>query len=151
MKEDLMKKSTNNLKQVAISDDQMIFEAPMIVTEISQGCLFSGFFGRLDSARIQSVTNLFIDAIENTQARYVIVDLSNVDLIDSFVAAHFSSILKTLHLIGVEAIVCGINPLTAQTMVAGGIELPTNKVTRDLKSALKEYYKIINMELTTLN
>ena len=83
--------------------------------------------------------------------RYVIVDLSNVELIDSFVAAHFSSILKTLHLIGVEAIVCGINPLTAQTMVTGGVELPTNKVTRDLKSALIEYYKIMNMELTPLN
>jgi len=146
-----MKKRRTNLKQVAISEDQMAFESPMIVAEIAEGCLFSGLFGRLDSARMKTVTNLFIDAINSTQAKYVIIDLSNVEIIDSFVAAHFASILKTLELLGVTTFICGINPIVAQTMVAGGVEIATENITRDLKSALSKFYSVTNMKLVQHN
>ena len=121
---------------VAFSQHTSSMQAPMVVNEIADGCLYSGFFGRLDSARMKSVTDRLLDGVEQSACETIIVDLSNIDVIDSMVAAHLQKVGDTLKLIGVRAIFCGISPIVAQTMIGTGVSFDNFTVVRNLKAAL---------------
>lgn len=128
------------IKKVAISRTKIGGEPPIVVGEITDKCLYSGFFGTLDSARIQTTTEKIISLLGKTGIEIIVVDLSNVDIIDSAVVVHIMKFAATLKFIGVDVIFCGINSIVAQTMVTAGVELKGYRISRDLKSAVKEVF-----------
>lgn len=127
-------------QKVAISRKKIGGEAPMVVAEVTEKCLYSGFFGTLDSARIQYVTEKMLDLLKSTGIEIVIIDLSNVDIIDSSGGVHLVKVAETMKLTGVETIFCGISTIIAQTMVGSGANLGKFKISRDFKSALKTVF-----------
>lgn len=129
--------SDNMVASVAFSQNSGSLQAPMVVNEIIDGCLYSGFFGRLDSARIKSVTDRILNAIDQSSCEIIIIDLSNIDVIDSMVAAHLAKIGETLEVIGVKPVFCGISAVVAQTMVGTGVSFSKFTVVRNLKAALR--------------
>lgn len=132
---------------VAFSQSASLLQAPMVVNEIADGCLYSGFFGRMDSARMKSVTDRILDAVEQSSCEIIIIDLSNIDVIDSMVATHLSRVGETLKIVGVRPIFCGISPIVAQTMVGTGVSFDQFTVVRNLKSALKLVLKTEQVNL----
>lgn len=127
----------NTVASVAFAQNSGSLQAPMVVNEIVDGCLYSGFFGRLDSARIKSVTDRILNGIDQSACEIIIIDLSNIDVIDSMVAAHLAKIGDTLQVIGVRPIYCGISAVVAQTMVGTGVSFSKFTVVRNLKAALR--------------
>lgn len=127
--------------QVAYSQRAASFQAPMVVSEIAENCLYSGLFGRLDSARMKAVTDAMLTAVETYRCENIIIDLSNIDLIDSLVAGHLFRVGDTLLLTGVRPIFCGISPVVAQTMVNTGIQFDRYQVARNLRSALTALHR----------
>lgn len=127
------------IQKVAISRKKIGGEVPMVVAEVTDNALYTGFFGYLDSARTAAITEKILDLLRETGIQIIIFDLSNVDIIDSAAAAHFIKIGETLKFIGAEAIFCGIRPEIARSMATVGIEMK-HRVSRDFKSALKEVF-----------
>ena len=119
----------------------------MVVSEVTDGCLYTGFFGTLDSARMQAVTEKILALLSETGIEIVVLDLSNVDVLDSAVASHLTQMGDVVKLVGVEVIFCGITALIAQTMSTAGVSFDKFRVSRDLKSAVKEVFKIQGIEL----
>ena len=136
--------------KVAISRKKIGGEVPMVVSEITEKCLYSGFFGTMDSARMKVITDKILSLLTATGIEAVILDLSNVDIIDSAVAIHFVRLADTLTLVGVETIFCGIMPQIAQIMVTAGIEMKGFRISRDLKSAVKEVFIIQGFKLVRI-
>lgn len=130
-----MENSTEN-GAVAISQRHSSFQAPMVVSNIADNCLYSGFFGRLDSARVKTITDKMLQSLDQLSVDTIIIDLSNIDVIDSLVSNHLVNISATLRLVGVRAIFCGISPIVAQTMVGTGVDSQNLTTVRDLKTAL---------------
>lgn len=122
---------------VAFSQRTVALQAPMVVSEILDGCLYSGFFGRLDSARMKAVTDTVLESIELYNSEVIIIDLANIDVIDSMVAGHLLRVGETLAMVGVRSIFCGISPIVAQTMVGTGVSFAGFSVVRNLKAALR--------------
>jgi anti-anti-sigma factor len=144
----------NNTKatesKVAISRKKIGGEVPMVVSEITDRCLYSGFFGTMDSARMKIITDKLLGLLTATGIEAVILDLSNVDIIDSAVATHLVRLGDTLTLVGVETIFCGIMPGVAQIMVTAGIEMKGFRISRDLKSAIKEVFLLQGFKLVRI-
>lgn len=145
--EDLVELSRD---KVAISRRKLGGEAPIVVNEITDGCLYCGLFGTLDSARIKSTMDLILSVTSTTDNNYMIIDLSNVELIDSAIASHLMRINKTLRMVGMNIIFCGIKPIVAQSMVSAGIDIESVEVYKNLKIALKRIYKIQGLALVKL-
>ena len=145
----------NNTKapetKVAISRKKIGGEVPMVVSEITDRCLYSGFFGTMDSARMKIITDKVLSLLTATGIEAVILDLSNVDIIDSAVATHLVRLGDTLTLVGVQTIFCGIMPQVAQIMVTAGIEMKGFRISRDLKSAIKEVFLLQGFKLVRIN
>ncbi len=138
-------------QQVAISRRKIIGETPVVVNEIADRCLYTGFFGTMDSARMKKIMDGILGIAGRGENDMLIVDLSNVDVIDSAIAGHLIKLNKTLQLIGMDVIFCGIKPIVAQSMVSAGVELENIYVSKNLKRALIEVYRRLGLQLAPIN
>ncbi|MEO9804746.1 MAG: STAS domain-containing protein [Reichenbachiella sp.] len=136
---------------VAISRRKLGGEAPIVVNEVVEGCLLTGMFGTLDSARMKSVVDLVLTVASTTETDIIIFDLSNIDVVDSVIAGQLVRINKTLQIVGMEVIFCGIKPIVAQSIVSAGIELENVFVVKNLKSAVREVYKRRGLHLVKID
>ncbi|MES2765454.1 MAG: STAS domain-containing protein [Bacteroidota bacterium] len=132
---------SNAAKKVVVSRSKIGGELPIVASEILDNCLYSGFFGTLDYARIKSITDTVMSFTESKDLEMIIIDLSNVDIIDSAVAVHLISIGETLKLVGVEIIFCGMKPFIAQSIIKTGVSISGFTFTKNLKTALQEALK----------
>jgi rsbT co-antagonist protein RsbR len=123
--------------KVALSRKQVGGEVPIVVSEITETCLYTGLFGSIDSARMMTVSDKITSLADDKQIDVVIVDLSNVESIDSAVAGHMLRLAGILKLVGVTPIFCGIKSNLATTMVTAGVGIDGCIITRNLKSALQ--------------
>jgi len=136
--------------RVAISRKQIGGEAPMVVSEVTDECLYTGFFGTLDSARVQLVTERILGLLDSSSYSIIIIDLGNVDMLDSAVAAHLTRLGDTLKLVGVEVLFCGVSGILANTMVTAGVRFESYRVSRNFKSALIEMFSIQGLEVVPI-
>ncbi|ABZ77207.1 anti-sigma-factor antagonist [Shewanella halifaxensis HAW-EB4] len=136
-----------NLDKVAVSRKQISGEVPMVVAEITDGCMYSGLFGSLDSARMSAVIEKLTYECESRCINLVIIDLGNVDAIDSAIAGQIIRLGNILKLVGVSTIYCGISSILANTMVTTGVSIGDVRVERDLKSALTLSYRLSGYKL----
>lgn len=136
---------------IAISRKQIAGEVPMVATEIMDGCLYTGLFGSLDSSRMQAIMDMLTALCEGKNSRIVIIDLVNVEVIDTAVATHLTKLAQVLRMIGVQAVFCGIRGLLARTMVTSGISLEGLKTVKDMKAALDFSYELLGYKLVKLN
>lgn len=138
-------------QKVAIARKKIGGEVPIVVNELTDKCLYTGFFGTLDSERMKAITDKILEMLGSTGIEVVVIDLANIDIIDSAVAAHLVRLGETLTLIGVKSIFCGILPPVAQTMITAGIEMRGFRISRDLKSAIKIVFEIQGIKLVKID
>jgi anti-anti-sigma factor len=93
--------------------------------------------GTVDSQRTAEMMSSLLHAIAREQARYAIVDLTGVDVVDTSTADHLIRLFKAARVLGVEGVLCGIQPAVAQTVVALGMDLGEVHTKRTLQDALK--------------
>jgi rsbT antagonist protein RsbS len=77
------------------------------------------------------------DRIERTGAGGVLLDLSVVETVDSFLARLLSEIGATTRLLGAETVVVGIRPTVAITLVELGLELDGVSTSLDVARGLR--------------
>lgn len=134
--------------EVAMSRNQIGGEVPMVASELTEECIYTGLFGSIDSARMNAITERLTELAENRESTVAIIDLANVEAIDSSVASYMIRLANTLRLVGVVPIFCGISTPLAATMVAAGVDLAQYLTTRNLKSALRVALEISGYTLT---
>lgn len=146
-----MLKEKEHQPEVAISRRKIVGEAPIVINEVTDRCLYSGFFGTLDSARIKKIIDGILETTTRTEHDMIIIDLSNVDVIDSAIAGHLVKMNKTLQLVGLDVIFCGFKPVVAQSLVAAGVLLENIYVAKNFKRALKEAYRRQGLKLVKID
>ena len=61
--------------------------------------------------------------VKETRINGLIIDLSRIDIVDSFMARTIGEIAESASLLGVEVVVIGLRPEVAITMIEMGISL----------------------------
>src|SRR6478752_293336 len=93
--------------------------------------------GTVDSARTADMMEALLQTVVREQARYAVVDLTGVEVVDTATADHVIQLFKAAGVLGVEGILCGIRPAVAQTVVALGVDLTSVRTMRTLQDALR--------------
>lgn len=76
------------------------------------------------------------ERVAATQARGVVIDVSALDLVDSFMATVLNDSARMLRLLGAEVVVCGVQPAVAMTLVEMGSRMVDVLTTFTLERAL---------------
>ena len=76
------------------------------------------------------------DQISKTGAHGVVIDISAVDIVDSFIGRMFATIASTSRLFDADTVVVGMRPAVAITLVELGLTLGNVRTALDLEKGL---------------
>lgn len=91
--------------------------------------LIVSFQTELSDDEINSLREEILDRIKATNARGLIIDITALKIIDSFMARSLSSIATTATLLGAKTVVVGMQPAVALTLVELGLRIKWNVQT----------------------
>jgi PAS domain S-box-containing protein len=103
--------------------------------------------GVVDTRRSAEIMERLLAEITARQSRFVILDITGVEVVDTRTADHFIKVIKAAELLGANCILTGIRPAVAQTLVDLGIDLSSISTLRNLKEGLKECQRRMEDEL----
>jgi rsbT antagonist protein RsbS len=75
--------------------------------------------------------------IEQNDASGLVIDLSGVDLLDSYMTRGIRDLAVTARLMGVHTVVSGLSPAIAITLVEMGLEIPGIETALNLDRAVE--------------
>ena len=87
--------------------------------------------------------NDMVIKIAATEALGVAIDITALDVVDSFMARVISDTASMARLLGAEVVICGIQPFVAMTLVEMGRDLIGADCTFNLDQALKILAELI--------
>jgi rsbT antagonist protein RsbS len=110
---------------------------PPLVSILRQDrTLIASIHTALDDTELQRFQRDLIDRVGRDRARGIIIDVSALDVLDSFASHTLSRIAGTARLRGAATVIVGINPEVAFAMVQLGIRLDKVLTALDLDEGL---------------
>ncbi|GAA3490610.1 MULTISPECIES: STAS domain-containing protein [Streptomyces] len=85
--------------------------------------LVTGLLNELDDKSAMAFTDELTERIVSDAARGVLIDISRLELVDSFVARMLMELTTMSRLLGARVIVAGMRPAVAITLVELGLQL----------------------------
>ncbi|HTB73525.1 MAG TPA: STAS domain-containing protein [Polyangiaceae bacterium] len=93
--------------------------------------------GAIDDDAMARLQHDVTQRIQADGARGLVIDVSGVEFLDSFMTKNLRDLALTARLMGVSAVVSGLRPAVAITLVEMGLEIPGVKTTLNLERALE--------------
>ena len=116
------KQLRDKLSLIALQEEAIRALATPII-EVWEGVITLPLIGVVDTRRASDMMAALLDAIIQRKARFTIIDLTGVELIDTSTAEHLLRLVLAAELLGARCVITGIRPTIAQTMVSIGIDL----------------------------
>ena len=107
------------------------------VAQIWEDILLLPLVGFIDSKRAKDVMEAMLDKIAETQAKFFILDISGVAIVDTAVANHLIKMSKAARLMGTHCMISGVSGPIAQTIVELGISIDEIRTTGSMRDALR--------------
>jgi rsbT co-antagonist protein RsbR len=107
------------------------------ILEVWDSVLALPVVGVVDSHRSAMMMDRLLSAVADKRARFVIVDVTGVDVVDTATADRLLKLVGAVELLGARCVLTGIRPAVAQTLVHLGLDLGTLPTLRNLKHALR--------------
>ena len=94
--------------------------------------------GTIDSGRAQQIIESLLTGVADQHAAAVIIDITGVPIVDTQVANALLRAAQAVKLLGARAILTGIRPEVAQTLVGLGVDLGSIRTCRSLQAGITE-------------
>jgi len=107
------------------------------ILQVWAGVLAVPVMGGLNQQSASALMERLLRAIEGSDTRHVILDLTAVELVDTNTADHLLRIVSAVGLLGARVIVTGIRPAVSQTLVSLGVDLGKITTLRNLQEGLR--------------
>jgi len=101
-------------------------------------CLLVSIQWELDDQTALQFQEDLLHKIHETNARGVVIDLTSIDIIDSFIAKVLGDVIDMSKLMGAKVVVTGIRPAVAITLIELGIRLEDVSTAIDLENGLEK-------------
>lgn len=114
------------------------------VVPVYQGVLVMPLVGVIDEARAANIVSGLLAAVEKERARVIILDITGVPVVDTAVAQALLQAARAARLVGAEAVLVGISPQVAETIVSLGVDLADLVTKSDLQSGVAYAFQRLN-------
>jgi PAS domain S-box-containing protein len=121
-------------QETATRQAQEIIEISTPIIQLRRGILLAPLIGSLSSDRAQQFTERLLTAIAQTNSTVALVDITGVPTVDTQTAHYITRTISAVRLLGAQAILTGVGPALASTLVELGIDL-SRVITRSSLAA----------------
>jgi anti-anti-sigma factor len=118
------------------ASQQAVRELSAPVIPVLPGVLVAPLIGTLDGARAAELTGNVLAMVQRERAHHVIFDITGVPLVDTHVAQVLLQTTTAVQLLGAQALLVGIRPEVAQTMVALNLDMGALRSYSNLREAI---------------
>lgn len=84
-----------------------------------------------------------LNEVSETDAKGIVLDITALEVVDSFLARVLNETANMVRLLGAEAVICGMQPAVALTLVEMGRELIGVGTALDLEQGLKKIEELV--------
>ncbi len=116
------------------------------ILEVWDDVLAMPIIGVVDSRRTADMVLRLLTEVARTQASFVIVDLTGVEVVDTKTADHLMKLMRKVEVIGARCVLTGIQPAVAETLVDIGVDFGRLSTLRNLKHGLREALSVARRE-----
>lgn len=107
--------------------------------------------GLVDTRRSADIMERMLSEVVRQQSRFVILDITGVEVVDTRTADYFIKVIKAAELLGTQCFLTGIQPAVAQTLVEIGVDLSSIRTLRNLQEGLKECLLVMARSQRSVN
>jgi rsbT co-antagonist protein RsbR len=107
------------------------------VIRVHDRVLLMPLVGTIDSLRANQIMDTLLLRVVEEQARYVIVDIAGVPVVDTKVADNLIKTTAAVRMLGTQVIVTGISAPIARTLVQLGIDVSTMHTRARLQEGIE--------------
>ena len=116
------------------------------ILEVWDDVLAMPLIGVVDSRRTADIVPRLLGEVTRTQASFVIIDLTGVELVDTKTADHLMKLMRKVEVVGARCVLTGIRPAVAETLVDIGVDFSRLTTLRNLKHGLREALRTSRQE-----
>ncbi len=124
-------------KQAELAREQLLAELSSPLIPLADGLLVMLLIGTIDAARAERMVATLLAGVGERRARAVILDITGVRTIDARVADALLRAARAVRLLGAEAILTGIGPEVARTLIGLGFDLRGVVTLADLRAGVE--------------
>jgi CheY-like chemotaxis protein/anti-anti-sigma regulatory factor len=124
-----------------------ISELSTPVVEIWDGVLLVPLVGTLDEQRSAQLTSALLEAVRSEGARVVLVDITGCTVVDTFTAAQLINAVRSVRLLGADAVVTGVSAHVASDLVKLGVRLEDISTRRRLADGLRLALEMLDLKV----
>lgn len=117
------------------------------VLQIRDRLLLLPIIGLVDSHRARQFTENLLEAIRESRARAVVVDITGVAAVDTAVANRLLQTAEAARLMGARVILTGMSADVARTLVTLGVDLGDLNTVGDLQGGIDEADRLLGYEV----
>lgn len=115
--------------QIIEAQQSALREISTPLIPVAEGVVVLPLVGSIDDVRAQQVMETLLQGVATNRARYAIIDMTGISMVDTHVADALIRSAQAVRLLGTRVVLTGIGPAMAQTLVNLGVDL-SNLVTR---------------------
>jgi anti-anti-sigma regulatory factor len=108
------------------------------ILEVWDDVLVMPIVGVVDSRRTSDMVQRLLTEVTRTQASFVIIDLTGVEIVDTKTADHLMKLMRKVEVVGARCVLTGIRAAVAETLVDIGVDFGRITTLRNLKHGLRE-------------
>jgi CheY-like chemotaxis protein/anti-anti-sigma regulatory factor len=124
-----------------------ITELSTPVVEIWDGVLLVPLVGTLDDKRSSQLSTALLEAVRSEGARVVLVDITGCTVVDTFTAASLINAVRSVRLLGADAVVTGVSAHVASDLVKLGVRLEDICTRRRLADGLRLALEMLDLKV----
>ncbi|TSB45849.1 STAS domain-containing protein [Alkalicoccobacillus porphyridii] len=122
--------------------------APLI--PVFSGITVMPLIGSIDTTRAKLIMENLLNGVIKHRSRVVLIDITGVPIVDTMVAHHIIEASEAVRLVGGTAILVGIRPEIAQTIVNLGIDLTKFPTKSTLQKGMEKALEMCNQKTVEL-
>lgn len=126
-------------EQLALVKEQQrtIEQLSTPIIEVWQGTVALPLLGAFNGARAARAMEALLETIVAKQVRFAILDMTGVETVEAETADALARIVQAVALLGSEALLVGLSPSVARTVVGLGLSLDGVRTLRNLEEGLR--------------
>jgi rsbT co-antagonist protein RsbR len=120
----------------------LLTDMALPIIPVREDVLVVPLVGSLDTQRGQEMLTRILQAVEKAQARAIILDVTGVPVIDTYIGRIFINTADAVAMLGARTLLVGISPEVAQALVGLGVSLEGLETRATLQQGLESLFSI---------